>query len=587
MKRLLPLIYIVILLFPVVSWADELDDTTNALNQKQSELQQAKETLESAKKKEAELSGGLSPLQASLNTAIAEVEVKQAEVNAALADLDYQEKLLKNQQSLRDIRVRELYKKVASEKANQVVSLLDADNLVTFAKISAYQSQVLAEEERLILDLNNQVEKIDKKRVELQAELDGLDEQKKLAQQRVDNLRYQISLAQSQQYSSGNQIASLNKDIQGLAAKQQEILAAKAAANAAGGSLGDKVPVTMSPAAPDFSGQAYAFASYGVPHRVGLSQYGAYGRAQAGQNYQQILNAYFNNIQVGPGNVPSTINVQGYGNMSFEDMYMIGIHEMPRSWSLEALKAQAILARTYAAKWLNDNPGGAICTTQSCQVYHNDQPGSSNVYDQRWYQAVNETRGIIITQNGSPIGAYYSSVAGGITQQSGQVWYNNLPYLKIAEDCNGSWPKNCYDAISPWFHKPWGDRYGRAETSTGTNCPTCNPWLTKEEMMDLLNTALYYEQHNNSFSGDGRIATVASGGYSYDEMRSKVDNPITDFGGLDVYHNKGVGQTVTLRVWGGNRGSVNINAASVYAAVNVRAPGTIFLNSKLFDVIYP
>ena len=105
--------------------------------------------------------------------------------------------------------------------------------------------------------------------------------------------------------------------------------------------------------------------------------------------------------------------------------------------------------------------------------------------------------------------------------------------------------------------------------------------------MDLLNTALYYEQHNNSFSGDGRIATVSSGGYSHDEMRSKVDNPITDFGGLDVYHNKGVGQTVTLRVWGGNRGSVNINAASIYAAVNVRAPGTIFLNSKLFDVIYP
>ena len=457
MKRLLPLIYIAILIFPVVSWADELDDTTNALNQKQAELQQAKETLESAKKKESELSGGLSPLQASLNTAIAEVELKQAEVNTALADLDYQENLLKSQQSLRDIRVRELYKKVASEKANQVVSLLDADNLVTFAKISAYQSQVLAEEERLILDLNNQIEKIDKKRAELQAELDGLDEQKKLAQQRVDNLRYQISLAQSQQYSSGNQIASLNKDIQGLAAKQQEILAAKAAANAAGGSLGDKVPVTMSPAPPDFSGKAYAFASYGVPHRVGLSQYGAYGRAQAGQSYQQILNAYFNNIQVGPGNVPGTINVQGYGSMSFEDMYMIGIHEMPRSWSLEALKAQAILARTYAVKWLNDNPGGAICTTQSCQVYHNDQPGSSNVYDQRWYQAVNETRGVVITQNGAPIGAYYSSVAGGITQQSGQVWYNNLPYLKIAEDCNGNWPSNCYDAISPWFHKPWGD----------------------------------------------------------------------------------------------------------------------------------
>ena len=69
MKRLLPLIYIVILIFPVVSWADELDDTTNTLNQKQSELQKAKEALEGAKQRELELAGGLTPLQAALNTA--------------------------------------------------------------------------------------------------------------------------------------------------------------------------------------------------------------------------------------------------------------------------------------------------------------------------------------------------------------------------------------------------------------------------------------------------------------------------------------------------------------------------------------
>src|SRR5690606_30450306 len=112
MKRLLPLLYIVILLFPVVSWADELEDTTNALNQKQIELQKAKEALDAARKKEAELSGGLSPLQASLDTAIAEVEAKEAEVNATLADLDRQEEMLKNQKSLRDIRLRELYKKM-------------------------------------------------------------------------------------------------------------------------------------------------------------------------------------------------------------------------------------------------------------------------------------------------------------------------------------------------------------------------------------------------------------------------------------------------------------------------------------------
>src|SRR5690606_26033050 len=139
--------------FPVVSMADELDDTTKALNQKQQELQNAKQSLEAAKKKESELAGGLSPLQASLNTAIAQVKVKEAEIAKILAELDRQEVQLEEQQALRDIRIREFYKRLSSEKANQVVNLLDANNLVSFAKVSEYQSQLLDEEERIILDL--------------------------------------------------------------------------------------------------------------------------------------------------------------------------------------------------------------------------------------------------------------------------------------------------------------------------------------------------------------------------------------------------------------------------------------------------
>src|SRR5690606_1418698 len=172
MKRLLPLLLIVLLTFPIVSWADELEDTTNALNQKQKELQQAKEALDQAKQKESELADGLSPLQATLNTAIAQVKVKEAEVAKILAELNQEEALLDNQKTQRDIRIRALYKRLSSEKANQVVNLLDANNLVSFAKLSEYQYQVLAEEERLILEINLKVEQTDNKPAELQSELD-------------------------------------------------------------------------------------------------------------------------------------------------------------------------------------------------------------------------------------------------------------------------------------------------------------------------------------------------------------------------------------------------------------------------------
>ena len=203
MKRLLPLLLIallVVFIFPASSQADELEETTRALNQKQAELQKAKDALAAARAKEQVLAGGLNPLQATLDTAIAEVEVKQAEVNEVLADLDRQEAALKKQKDLRDVRLRELYKKMYSDKGNQVVSLLDSENLVSFARLSAYQQRVLGEEERLIIDLNKSVAEIAEKRAGLQKELDKLAEEKRLAQQQVDNLQYEIYLARSQQW---------------------------------------------------------------------------------------------------------------------------------------------------------------------------------------------------------------------------------------------------------------------------------------------------------------------------------------------------------------------------------------------------
>ena len=578
---LLPLIYIVILIFPVVSWADELDDTTNTLNQKQSELQKAKEALEGAKQRELELAGGLTPLQAALNTAVAEVELKQAEVNATLADLDNQEQLLKKQRTLRDIRIRELYKKVASDKANEVVSLLDADNLVTFAKVSAYQSQVLAEEERLILDLGNQVTKIDQKRVELQRDLDHLDEEKRLAQQKVDNLRYQINVAKNQQYNSNNQIAALGKDIQGLSAKQAQLVQAKIAANAARSTVGDHDTISTQLPDPGFA-PAYAFASYGYPHRIGMSQYGAKGRAEAGQNYQQILKTYYKDINVGSYSTPATVTVNGYSpeyNQTFNnetyafEEYLKHLYEMPASWPMEALKAQAVAARSYTLNWLNSHGGGAICPSQSCQVVKHE------INDTRWQQAVDATAGIVATHNGSPIAAWYSSTVGGYTQSSAQVWGGVTGYTHVVRDYVGSWPAGGYDKDSPWYHKAWGARDGGAY----------NPWLTKAETVDLLNAMLLYQQTGQTTAGDYDLSGPASGGTGpegiVNALNTRGIQPIGDFQLLTMNHNDGTGQTDALNVIGGPRNHTILNGASVKKVFNLRSPGTLGLMSTLFDVI--
>ncbi len=578
--------------------ADELEKTTQTLNAKKSDLNRAQKALEDARKRESSLSSGVSGLQASLDVAMAEAGVRQAEADAALADFEREEVLLRKRQTDYVAGMRTLYKQMMAHKTVQVVTLLDAGSLVEYARISDYQSKILEDERSRVLGLAQDVADLEARKVALKETADKAQAAKADLEKKMASLKAQIANARYAQSASNNQIVNLNKDIQGLTAEQQRILDAKLAANNAGGSLGDKVPVTTTPVNPDFGDPAYAFSSYGVPHRVGLSQYGAAGRAYVGQNYAQIIPAYYHNVSIQTIEMPATIEVQGVGAVPFEDRYLKLVREMPRSWPMEALKTQAILARTYAYKWIRDNRG-AICTTQTCQVYkHSDNPDSTDVYDVRWFQAVAATRGVVVTQNDYPIGAYYASTNGGISQQSGQVWNTNLPYLKIAEDCDGGWPNNCYETRggtglrSPWFHKAWGDRYGRAETSTGTNCPTCNPWLKKSEVVDLANAALLY-QKTNSTSGtvNGVSYNLAVNGSSpqqvIDALQAAGETPLGDFAAIQVYQNKPIGQSDRVQFVGGPRVSTTITATAMRASINLRAPGTIFLNSKLFDVVRP
>src|SRR3989339_680880 len=74
---------------------------------------------------------------------------------------------------------------------------------------------------------------------------------------------------------------------------------------------------------------------------------------------------------------------------------------------MEALKAQAVAARSYALAWTDQGNGGAICTTQACQVYKNANKGG------KWEEAVNATKGWVMMANGKPFKSWYASTSGG------------------------------------------------------------------------------------------------------------------------------------------------------------------------------
>ena len=119
------------------------------------------------------------------------------------------------------------------------------------------------------------------------------------------------------------------------------------------------------------------------------------------------------------------------------DNYLAGIKEVPFGWPREALAAQVVAARTYLANTLRNGRsergrryGYDICASSACQVY----VGTGHLGDEagdRWVEAVTRTAREIITLDGAPILAVYSSSAGSRTMAVQDVWGGAaLPYLQ-------------------------------------------------------------------------------------------------------------------------------------------------------------
>lgn len=118
------------------------------------------------------------------------------------------------------------------------------------------------------------------------------------------------------------------------------------------------------------------------------------------------------------------------------ESYLLGIREVPASWPTEALKAQAVAARTYLAYTLasgrtssGERFGYDICATTACQVYRGHAE-LATPEGQRWAQAVAATSGEILLYDGRPAQALYSSTSGTKTRESEDIFPGlDVPYL--------------------------------------------------------------------------------------------------------------------------------------------------------------
>ncbi|MDR1692425.1 MAG: SpoIID/LytB domain-containing protein [Oscillospiraceae bacterium] len=126
-------------------------------------------------------------------------------------------------------------------------------------------------------------------------------------------------------------------------------------------------------------------------------------------------------------------NIYVYNAINVQD-YVKGVlpYEMSPTWPIEALKSQAVAARSYAAGTLRKHraAGYALCTSTDCQVYRGMGEASALTN-----QAVDETYGQFITYNGAACKtAVYHSSSGGATENSENVWNEAVPYLRGVVD---------------------------------------------------------------------------------------------------------------------------------------------------------
>lgn len=129
-----------------------------------------------------------------------------------------------------------------------------------------------------------------------------------------------------------------------------------------------------------------------------------------------------------------------------EYLYHVVSAEMPADFNNEALKAQAVVARTYTMYKITEenkkHDQADICDNSSCcQAWISKEDRFSrweeSVRDSNWNKiinAVNSTKGKIITYEGKPINAFFHSNSGGVTEEPINVWGGSgYPYLQVVQ----------------------------------------------------------------------------------------------------------------------------------------------------------
>ncbi len=252
---------------------------------------------------------------------------------------------------------------------------------------------------------------------------------------------------------------------------------------------------------------------------------------------------------------------------------------MPTNWSMEALKAQAVAARSYALAATN-NGQNSICSSQSCQEVKTEEN------DSNWKAAVDATKGWVMTSGGQPIKAWFSSTHGGYEFSSSDIGWSSTPWTKEAKDTSANvsnfsdLQNNAYDKVSPWFYCDWGARAQYNKTA----------WLQSGEFSDIVNVLLLAKADSSTQQHLSQIDKPNPDNVdTWDvnrvkqELKNRGITPYENISSAGVDWDTGSGKTTTIHV-NGDAGSTSFNGNDFKNFFDLRAPANIQIVGPLYNV---
>lgn len=538
---------------------DELDDIKKEINELTAALNQSR--------------AATTPLESQVNSIKQRVTFIETDIVNKKKNIDKGYKDLTKQTEKLNAAIRNYY--IKSYYNSPILVFLSSATASHLTQVLAYQKATADQDKRIITNIALSINDLEKKKRSLESE------QVRLAEIKTSLDRI-IGEAKSYQKELSGKIAVLS-------ARQQEILSQRLASlnipltayTTQGGCSSDLTNGKN----PGFS-NGFGFFTYGVPNRVGLNQYGAKGRAEAGQNAQSILSSYYNADYTTGYNTGINIHVVGsneYGqsfdnNWTIEE-YLKHVYEVPSNWPQESLRAQAIAARSYALAYTS-NGSGTICPSQSCQVVKQEENSDT------WKQAVADTAGIVLTNGGAPIKAWFSSTHGGYVFASSEIGWNQTAWTKNAQDSTGSTSSfsdiqaNAYDKASPWFYCNWGSRSAYGGTA----------WLKGEEVADIANVLMLVQRDGGTKEHLYQVDKPNPAGTdTWDaekvkqELRNRGGTPFNNTNSASVVADFGSGKANSVNI-SADTGSASFSGSDFKTYFNLRSPANIQIVGPLFNI---